>query len=344
MAARPEHKFDPVPFAAWLKAALPELGPLRSVVQIEGGQSNPTFRLRCDPGEAVLRKKPPGALLPSAHRIDREWKFLQALGSMEPPAVPVPRALAWGEDASLLGTVFYVMDWVEGRTFDTPALSGLDRSARGRVFEGYFRTLGRLHSVRPESIGLGNMGRPQGYVKRQTARWTAQYEASATRTVREMDLLCKTLAGWTPPEDRASIVHGDYRFANVIFAPDFETVNAVLDWELATLGHPLADLAFACVAFRCAPDTPGFPGVHGLARAPLGIPSESDALEVYCSAGAEIAPGNWNYWIAHAFFRLAAISQGIFRRGIDGQASSTNWRIYGPAVATLARLGMEALE
>ena len=341
MEARAEHRFEPAALAAWLREAAPELGALRGVAQIEGGQSNPTYRLDCAAGAAALRKKPPGALLPSAHRIDREWRFLKALGAA--PGVPVPRAIAWCEDDSLVGTPFYVMAWIDGSCFSTPLLDDLDAHARRKAYTAYFQALAALHAQDPMALGLADMGRAQGYVIRQIRRWSAQYDASRTRDVPVFDRLRQALAGWRPEEATPAIAHGDYRFANVIFTRDAERVAAILDWELATIGHPVADLAYTCSAFRCVPDTPGFPGTRGLEGADLGYPTERDALSIYRDAGGVAIPPDWNWWVAYGLFRLAAISQGVYRRGTEGKASSASWRRYGPAVDALARLGLEAI-
>ncbi len=342
--ARPEHRFDPDALAAWIREAVPALGSLRRVSQIEGGQSNPTYRLDCDRGSAALRKKPPGTLLPSAHRIDREWRFLEALGAAPGARVPVPTALAWCDDPSLVGTVFYVMSWIEGTCRDTPLLEGLSAEARRSAYAAYFGALAALHAQNPDALGIGDMGRAEGYVARQIRRWSAQYDASSTRRIPEFDRLRNALERWSPPDADPAVVHGDYRFANVILSPDATGVAAILDWELATLGHPLADLAYACSAFRCTPETPGFPGIRGLDPAVAGYPTEREALERYCAAGGMTAPGDWDRWIAYGMFRLAAISQGVYRRGTEGNASSTRWRLYGPAVDALSRLGLEALQ
>ena len=338
-----EHHFEPSALAGWLREAAPELGRLRSVAQIEGGQSNPTYRLDCAAGAAALRKKPPGELLPSAHRIDREWRFLEALGAAPGAPVPVPRTIAWCEDDSLVGTPFYVMAWVDGPCFSTPLLNGLDAQERGKAYAAYFRTLAALHAQDPMVLGLADMGRAEGYVVRQIRRWSAQYDASRTRDIPEFERLREVLESWQPDEAAPAIAHGDYRFANVIFTPDAKRVAAILDWELATIGHPLADLAYTCSSFRCDPETPGFPGTRSLTRAGLGYPTEQEALSIYRDAGGVAIPSDWNRWVAYGLFRLAAISQGVYRRGTEGNASSASWRRYGPAVDALARLGLEAI-
>lgn len=346
MQARPEHAFEPEALAEWLREAIPDLGPLKRIRQLDRGQSNPTYRLDCAGGAAALRKRPPGALLPSAHRIDREWRFLKSLGSLPGLPVPVPDALAWCDDVSLTGTDFYVMRWVDGPCFHTPLLDGLDAERRPGAYKAYFRVLAALHKQDPEAIGLGDMGRANGYVARQIRRWSAQYEASQTRDVPEFDRLRDTLTAWRPPTESATaIAHGDFRFANVVFAPGAGRIAAVLDWELATLGDPMADLAFSCTAFRCRGSTPGFPGIRDMNRAAgSGFPGEEEALETYAAAGGAPVPGNWSVWIAYGLFRLAAISQGVFKRGMDGKASSSRWRELGPAVDALSRLGLESLE
>ena len=342
--ARQEHRFDPAALARWLRREAPSLGALNRVAQIEGGQSNPTYRLECADGMAALRKKPPGNLLPSAHRIDREWRFLRALGNAPGTPVPVPKALAWCEEESLIGTPFYVMAWVDGPCFATPLLDELDADSRRQAYRALFRTLAGLHVQNPEALGVADMGRSPGYVVRQIRRWSAQYDSSRTRDIPVFDQLRDALLLWQPEDTTPAIVHGDYRFANVIFTTGGAKVSAVLDWELATIGHPLADLAYTCSAFRCVPGTPGFPGIGGLARKDLGYPSEAEALSMYCNAGGSAIPEDWNWWVAYGLFRLAAISQGVYRRGTERKASSAHWRRYGPAVDALARLGLEAID
>ncbi len=329
--------------SAWLGETLPEAGPLRAATPVAGGQSNPTFRLDCEHAALALRKQPPGPLLPSAHRIDREWKFLRGLSAVKPPSVPVPRPLAWCGDASLLGTPFYVMAWVDGHCFATPALDGLDADTRGYAYGAAFETLAALHGTDPAAAGLEGMGRPEGFTARLTARWSQQYEASAHRDIAPMNELMRELAAWDPGH-AVAIVHGDYRMANLIFAPDCSRILALVDWELASVGHPMTDLAYACAGWRCGPDTPGFDGVSGLDLEAMGIPSERQALETYREAGGADVPGDWEMWMAQALFRMAAIAQGIYRRGLQGQASSRDWERFGPAVEALAMLGVEALE
>lgn len=343
VAARPSHAFDPAPLDCWLRSRLPDLGGLREVSQVEGGQSNPTYRLVCERGAAALRKQPPGRLLPSAHRIDREWEFLRRLGAAAGRPVPVPEALAWCNDADLVGTPFYVMRWVTGTCHPTPLLGDLPADRRLSAYQAAFSCLAALHCQKPADLALDRMGRPEGHVQRQIQRWSAQYDSAATEPVASFDELRRALSDWAPGDAEPAVVHGDYRFANLILSTDGAQVAAVLDWELATIGHPLADVAHACVAFRCAPDTPGFPGIQGVDTLSAVYPTEDAALDRYVAAGGRSIPPDWGFWMAYALFRLAAISQGIFARGLNGNASSAHWREFGPAVDSLSRLGLDAL-
>ncbi len=304
----------------------------REVRQFLGGQSNPTYLIEDASGTYVLRKKPPGKLLPSAHAVDREFRVISALAGT---GVPVPRARLLCEEDSVIGQVFYVMDYVPGRVFagrEMPDCSPADVTA---MFESMASVLGALHAVDYTAAGLGNYGRPAAYVERQVVRWSKQYEASKVEDCEAMDDVIAWLSTSVPPDDRASLVHGDYRPGNVIFANGAPDVVAVLDWELSTIGHPLADVGYFLMPYRL--DAATFPwGVQGLDLDAIGIPPETALLEAYAdSAGLNDTPAI-DYYIVFAMFRLAAILAGVLRRGLDGNASDPRAIEQGRAYSGLA--------
>lgn len=329
--------------APWLEAHVPGLGRLERVRKFSDGQSNPTFRLDATGGSFVLRAKPPGKLLKSAHQVEREYRVMAALGQTD---VPVPAMRVLAEDAtSPLGRAFFVMDFLEGRIFWDPALPELAAPERGAIFDAMNATLAALHSVVPDDIGLGDYGRPGNYFARQTERWVGQYRASALAPRPDMDALIAWLEANMPADDgQVALVHGDFRLDNMIFAPDAPRVLALLDWELSTLGHPMADLAYQCMQWRLPHDA-GMRGLGGLDRAALGLPSEAEYVAAYCARRAIDPPGNWTFYLAFAFFRLAAILEGVVRRAHDGNASNPETaRAYATAIPVLARLALDEIE
>ena len=304
--------------------------------QFLGGQSNPTYLIEDASGAYVLRKKPPGKLLPSAHAVDREYRVISALADT---GVPVPRARLLCNDESVIGQTFYVMDYVPGRVFagrEMPDCSPADVTA---MFESMARVLGILHAVDYESAGLADYGKPAAYVQRQIVRWSRQYEASKVEDCEAMDDVIGWLSTSIPPDDRASLVHGDYRPGNVIFSNDAPDVAAVLDWELSTIGHPLADVGYFLMPYRL--DAASFPwGIRGLDLDASGIPPESVLLEAYAkSAGSDDIPAI-DFYIVFAMFRLAAILAGVLRRGLDGNASDPRAIEQGRAYAGLAAVAL----
>lgn len=336
-AVRAEHQFDETALHAYLS----DLGLIKqrlAIRQFEGGQSNPTFLLQADGGRYVLRKQPPGEILPSAHRVDREYKVMAALAGV--PGVPVPAMHAFCDDKSILGTPFYVMDFVDGRVFANPALPELDRAQRTRVHHGLIDTLAALHSVVPEAVGLADFGRPGGYFERQVKRWRKQYEASTDEPDPNMVRLGDWLAEHIPPDAPAAIAHGDFRIGNLVMAKDISRVIAVLDWELATLGHPLADLAYACMPYYLPPDDVGIFGLEGLDLAALGIPDEGAQVERYCASCGIDSIEHWPAFVAFALYRMAAILQGVSARARAGNASSENARAVGDRAGFMAERGL----
>ena len=324
--------------ANWMRAHVAGFeGPL-ATRKFATGQSNPTFLIEAASGQYVLRRKPPGQLLKSAHAVEREFRVMRALADTD---VPVPRALALCEDAGVIGSAFYVMQYVEGRIFWDPALPGLAREERAALYDEMNRVLAALHWLDPAAVGLGDFGRPGDYFGRQIARWSEQYRASKTADLPDMESLMHWLEANNPDDDsRVAIVHGDYRIDNFIFARDSPRLIAVLDWELSTLGHPLADLAYQCMQWRL-PNEGTFRGLAGVDRASLGIPDEGEYVARYCERLALEHIPHWTFYLAFSFFRLAAILQGVKKRALDGNASNPE-RAHqmGAAVPVLARMAM----
>lgn len=333
----PAHKFDEKRLLDWLKAELPEVGHRMEVKQFQGGQSNPTFLLDTDGGRYVLRKKPPGKTLPSAHMVEREFHVMGAL--YDHTAVPVPRVRVLCENTAVIGTPFYVMDFLEGRIISHSALRALDRQDRLPAHHSAIDTLAALHSVDVNAIGLGDYGRPEGYVARQVARWSKQYLASKTDELPAMDNLMAWLPENLPAKDETSIAHGDYRFGNLMLAPDRPEVIAILDWELSTLGHPLADLAYYCLPYYLPSDLEGMRGLLGEDLDALGIPDEQETIARYCRQTGRDGIADWHVFLAFSLFRLASILQGVYKRALDGNAANANALDVGKRASLLADVG-----
>ena len=333
---------DPRALDAWLFEHVPGFRDLRSIEKLGGGQSNPTYKLVAASGSYALRTQPPGELLPSAHAVDREFKVMSALAVT---AVPVPRMLALADDpaASPIGRKMFVMELLGGRTFDDPALPDLQPEQRTAVFDRMNETLAALHGIEPGEVGLASYGRGEGYFARQLAIWQRQYAASLTEPIEEMDRLSEWLDGNLPPDGRAvSIVHGDWRLDNLMFARTGPEVIAVLDWELSTLGDPMADLAYQVMAWRL-PQDGLFHGLAGLDRAALGLPTDDEYIDAYCARRRIERPDWFEAAVAHAAFRFAAILQGVFKRSLQGNASDPQRaRRLGRAVPSVARVGLDA--
>ncbi len=307
--------------APYLESHLPGFrGPMQ-VAKFATGQSNPTFRLDTDNASYVLRRKPAGTLLKSAHAVEREYRVMQAL---QDSVVPVPPICLLCEDETIIGSVFYVMQLVEGRTYMDPRVPELgdDSTTRGRLYDRMNSVLAAIHSVDVERVGLGDFGKSGNYFARQVERWSRQYRAAATRDEPGIEELMTWLDRNTPSDDgRVSLVHGDYRIDNMLFSDTDHNVMAVLDWELATLGHPFADLAYQCMQWRMPVDAP-LPGLEGVDRNALGIPTEDNYVAAYCQRTGIEAPADWSFYLAFSFFRLAAILEGVNRRAADGNASN----------------------
>lgn len=332
-------RFDVAALEAWMRAQVPGFrGPLE-VEQFRGGQSNPTYRLKAPSGRYVLRRKPPGKLLPSAHAVDREYRVMTALGAV---GFPVPRTYGLCLDEAVIGTAFFVMEYVEGRVFWDPELPDLGRDDRASIYDAMNAVISRLHTIDYAAIGLGDYGKPGNYVARQIDRWTKQYRASETERLEAMDRLIEWLPANVPVDDSTSIVHGDYRLDNMIFHPSEPRVLAVLDWELSTLGNPLGDFAYHAMGWRLPPGS--FRGLGGADIETLGIPGEDAYCAAYCRRTGRTGIPHWEFYMAYNMFRLAAILQGIMGRVREGTAANLRAREAGERAKVLARLGWEQVQ
>jgi aminoglycoside phosphotransferase (APT) family kinase protein len=330
-------QIDVAALAKYLEAKLPGFkGPV-AAEKTETGQSNPTFLLASPSGRYVLRKKPPGQLLKSAHQVEREYRVMKALENTD---VPVPRMLLLCDDDSIIGTAFFVMEFVNGTVFWDPSLPELRNEQRAKVYDEQNRALAALHSVDPAKVGLADFGRAGSYFARQRDRWTKQYRASETEHLEDMETLIKWLEENEPPDDgRSSLVHGDYRIDNMIFKPDGSRLLAVIDWELSTIGHPFSDLAYQCMQWRF-PNHETMRGLANVDRKALGIPTEEEYVAKYCERMGISGIPNWKFCLAFSFFRLAAIVQGVKKRGLDGTASNPEKALKsGERVPMMARMG-----
>lgn len=337
------HNLDSQTLGLYLEEHVVGFRSLLSLRKFNAGQSNPTYLLEAESGRYVLRAKPPGALLKSAHQVDREYRVMKAL---QGSGVPVPDVLYLSDEDSPIGRMFYVMAYVDGRIFWDPALPELaSNEERVKVSDAMNRILCALHDVDVNAVGLSDFGRAGSYFERQLERWSKQYRTSATGAVEDMEMLIAWLERHLVPDDgMVSLVHGDYRLDNTIFAHDRPEVIAVLDWELSTLGHPFADLAYQCMQWRLPHDS-GFRGLGGIDRAALGLPSEADYVARYCERRGIDRIDNWVFYIAFSFFRLASICQGVYKRSLDGNASNPEKaRTLGQAVSLLAGLARRAIE
>jgi len=315
---------------------------ISNVEQFKGGQSNPTYRISAADGRRlVLRRKPPGKLLPSAHAVDREYRVISALHKV---GFPVARPHVLCEDEAVIGTAFYVMDYVEGRVLWDPALPGMTREQRAAIWDEQNRVIALLHTIDFRSIGLEDFGKPGNYIGRQVERWGKQYRASETQRIEAMDSLIGWLPKNIPPEAGTSVVHGDFRLDNTIFHPTEPRILAVLDWELSTLGDPLADFAYHCMSWHIPPDK--FRGIAGFDLKALGIPGEAQYVSSYCrrTSRNSIDPTHWDFYLAYNLFRIAAITQRIAKRVVDGTAASEFAREAGSRTRPLAELGWAQVE
>jgi len=315
-------------------------GPLQ-IEQFKGGQSNPTYRIAAGGKRYALRKKPPGKLLPSAHAVDREYRVIQALHGV---GFPVARPYVLCEDEAVIGTAFYVMDCVEGRVLWDQSLPGMSKGERRAIWEELNRVIALLHSIDYKAVGLGDFGKAGSYIERQVGRWSKQYIASETAKIETMDRLIAWLPKNVPATGETTIVHGDYRLDNTVFHPTEPKILAVLDWELSTLGDPLADFSYHCMSWHIPPGK--FRGIEGLPLAELGIPTEREYADMYFrrSGRKPVDPSTWDYYMAYNLFRIAAILQGIAKRVLEGTAASEHAREAGSRAPLMAELGWKQVE
>ena len=332
-----EHGFDPSCLDAFLQNVLPNLSGKMTLQRISGGQSNPTFFVSYGNRQLVLRKRPTGPVLPSAHAIDREYRVMSALAET---AVPVPPTVLYHANPDVIGTAFYVMERVQGRVFEDCALPGITPQDRKCMYFAMADALAALHKVNWEQIGLGDFGRPLNYFERQIDRWTRQWHSSKTRDLIDVDRLIEWLPRHIPSGDATAIAHGDFRMGNLMFHPTEPRVVAILDWELSTLGHPLADLAYSALAWRLSSSE--YMGMRNRELGALGIPSEQDYIDRYCRGApfGNVKP----FHFAFALFRLAVIFEGIAARSKSGNAASENADEVGTLSAVFARRAIETLE
>lgn len=333
----PAHRLDEARLADYLADHIDGVRDQLVLHQFQGGQSNPTYRLSTPGGLYVLRKKPPGTLLPSAHQVEREYKVISALHDTP---VPVPRPVVLCEDAGVIGTPFYVMEHVEGRVIARPEAADLRPEERTAMVTSMAQTMAALHNVDWQAVGLADFGRPDNYLARQIDRWSKQYDASI---VDQPDTAMTNLSRWLrqamPAESRTTIVHGDFRMGNLIYATDTPRVVAILDWELSTLGDPLADLAYCCLPYHLPGIGDGAKGYEGLYLDALGIPPERDVLETYRRLTGWDSIDHWPFYLAFSLFRLAAICHGVYARAHKGNASSANALDIGRRATQLSAAG-----
>ena len=336
---RDAHRFDEAALLDYLTDNVAGFsGPLQ-IRQFEGGQSNPTFRLETPDRQYVLRKQPPGELLPSAHQVHREYRVMKALQNTD---VPVPEMICLCEDPEVIGTRFYVMEMVEGRLFTEALLPELTPPERDAVYRDLARVLACLHNVDVDAVGLTDFGRPGNYYERQIGRWSKQYRASKTEEIEAMEKLMAWLPENIPEQKKTVIVHGDFRLGNMLFHPTEPKIIAVLDWELSTLGDGLADLGYICQDYHA--DAYFSEGLASADLPALGIPSEEEFVAEYCRHAGISGIDNWPFYLIYNMFRSAAIIQGVYKRGLDGNASSTTATEYGQVARIRAERALTLLE
>lgn len=341
MANKDNLVLDDTRLAAYLEQHISGFkGPI-TTRKFADGQSNPTYLVEAASGRYVLRRQPPGELLKSAHAVDREFWVISALENTD---VPVPKVYHFCADESVIGNIFYLMEFVDGRVFWDPKLPGFSKEQRRKIYSEMNRVLAALHSVDFTAVGLADYGRASDYFKRQVDRWSKQYRAAETEVIPEMEALMQWLPLNLPADDgRITITHGDFRLDNMIFAKDSEQVLALVDWELSTLGHPFADLAYQCMQLRM-PHQSLLSGLGDVDRKELGIPSEAEYVDEYCQRmGIDEIP-HWNYYLAFSFFRLASILQGVKKRALDGNSSNKNAQQMGEQIKPLVKLAVTLLD
>jgi aminoglycoside phosphotransferase (APT) family kinase protein len=332
------HRFDVGRLADFLADKLPDWkGPL-DVKQFQGGQSNPTYLLTTPARRYVMRSKPgPVAkLLPSAHAVEREFRVMRALAAQ---GIPVPQVYVLCEDESVIGRAFFVMEHVDGRILWEQSLPAASRAERGAIYDEMNRVIAALHSVDVAAAGLSDYGKAGNYFARQIGRWSKQYQASETESIEAMNRLIEWLPQHVPADEDVAVVHGDYRLDNLIFHPQEPRIIAIIDWELSTIGHPLADFSYHCMSWRIPPG--GFRGIAGLDHEALGIPTEAQYIARYCERTGRTGIEHWDFYLAYNLFRIAAILQGVYKRATEGIASSNNAMDSGARARGLAELGWQ---
>ncbi len=328
--------FDVAALSHYLVAAVPDFKPIESLEKFAVGQSNPTYRLRTADGDFVLRRQPFGDLLKSAHQVDREFRVMRAL-----PAVPLPRMVHLCTDPEVIGALFFVMSFVDGDQFVDPRFPSIQPSQRGAYYYAAVDTLASIHNADLDATGLRDFGKGVDFFARQIALWTKQYELSFTQARPAMGHLIDWLPQNLPPDDgTVTLIHGDYKFDNMLFKRGEPQVAAVLDWELSTLGHPVSDMAYFCMCLRM-PELDFLKGLGTIDRASLSIPSEAELVERYCAARQITSIEHWHFYLAFSFFRLASISQGVFFRSTQGNASNRSAVHAGKMTNILAELGAD---
>lgn len=330
---RDAHRIDEQKLAQYLNKTIEGFGKDMVVKQFEGGQSNPTYLLESAGKRYVLRKKPPGKLLASAHMVEREYRIMHAL---KDSSFPVPNMRVLCEDQDIIGTTFFVMDYVEGRLIKDPTLKGFSKSDQREIYEEMNRVLAQLHGINPSDYGLDDFGKPGNYFERQIGRWTKQYLSAKTDEIESMESLMLWLPENIPADNSSGIAHGDYLLNNMMFDNKENKIIAVFDWELSTLGHPLADLSYNCMPYYLNTSGPTLKDIKD-----TGIPSEQEYLDLYCKHTGRSGINNWNFYLAFSFFRFASIIQGVYKRGIDGNASSENAKTLGAFAASVGDLAWE---
>jgi aminoglycoside phosphotransferase (APT) family kinase protein len=333
-----EDEFDPLHLDGVLRTVFPDLAGDIQIERIAGGQSNPTFFVTYPGRRLVLRKQPPGELLPSAHAIDREYRVMKALGTTD---VPVPRMLFYCDDRSVVGTPFYIMERLEGRVFHDCALPSVPIKQRIPMYRSLAQALAKLHNVSPHAVGLEDYGKAGNYFSRQIARWTRQWELSQTRDDRNIQQLIEWLPAHVPTDDTTAVAHGDYRVGNVMFHPQELRIVGILDWELSTLGHPLADLAHSCIAWHSLPDEYG--GLKGLDLRTLGIPEQKEYEDMYYGS-VQHGLRMTGFHMAFALFRWSVIFEGIAARAKAGNAADANASRTGHLSAHFAQRAVDVLD
>jgi aminoglycoside phosphotransferase (APT) family kinase protein len=331
-------QIDVAALETYLRQQIPHFAGPVQIEQFKGGQSNPTFKLITPNRRYVMRCKPgPAAkLLPSAHAIEREYRVMKALRHT---AVPVPNMICLCEDESIIGRAFFVMELVEGRIIWDQSLPASEPTERAAIFAEMNRVIAALHQVDLAAVGLSDYGKPGNYFERQISRWTKQYRASQTENIEAMESLIDWLPKNIPIGDETSLVHGDFRLDNMIFHPTESKVLAVLDWELSTLGHPLADFSYHCMSWHISPIE--FRGIAGLDYTALGLPTEAEYVAQYVERTGRKPIAHWHFYLAYNLFRLAGILQGIMKRALDGTAASEQALESGTKAKILAQLGWQ---